>query len=155
MTKQILDMYANTTLSKEEIADKLGVTFATVQHRIQRHMSKKDRKKYKTVRYSSSKLGHNNPMKGKFKEDHHNYVGLCEDGKGYLLVLKPEWFTGKKKSKHIFQHHAVLLKHLRMTELPLGYCVHHMDGDKKNNDVSNLQLMTIGDHRRLHASVHL
>jgi hypothetical protein len=30
-------------------------------------------------------------------------------------------------------------------------CVHHVDGDKKNNSLENLQVMLRSDHARLHA----
>ena len=38
------------------------------------------------------------------------------------------------------------------TELPPGMVVHHIDGNKQNNEISNLALMTSGDHSRLHRS---
>lgn len=31
-----------------------------------------------------------------------------------------------------------------------GECVHHIDGDKTNNEVSNLQLLTLSEHASLH-----
>ena len=36
-------------------------------------------------------------------------------------------------------------------KLPDGYCIHHKDGDKGNNDIENLQLMTFKEHASLHA----
>ena len=36
-------------------------------------------------------------------------------------------------------------------EIPDGYVVHHIDGNKSNNDVSNLTIMTSAEHRKLHA----
>lgn len=35
-------------------------------------------------------------------------------------------------------------------EIPKGYCIHHIDHDKSNNDISNLMLMTIEEHSSLH-----
>lgn len=35
--------------------------------------------------------------------------------------------------------------------IPEGMIIHHIDGDKNNNDISNLQLFTKEDHSRLHA----
>jgi hypothetical protein len=32
-----------------------------------------------------------------------------------------------------------------------GEVVHHIDGDKTNNDISNLMLLTNSDHMKLHA----
>lgn len=37
--------------------------------------------------------------------------------------------------------------------IPDGYEVHHMDFDKSNNDISNLQLLTQSEHRKLHADL--
>lgn len=37
--------------------------------------------------------------------------------------------------------------------VPKGYEIHHIDLDKSNNDISNLQLLTISEHRRLHAQL--
>lgn len=34
--------------------------------------------------------------------------------------------------------------------IPKGYHVHHIDGDKANNDLSNLSIMTNTGHQRLH-----
>ena len=37
-------------------------------------------------------------------------------------------------------------------EIPDGYVIHHIDGDKSNNDISNLAIMTRIDHMKLHKS---
>lgn len=35
-------------------------------------------------------------------------------------------------------------------EVPNGYQIHHVDGNKLNNDISNLQIMTISEHQHHH-----
>jgi hypothetical protein len=35
-------------------------------------------------------------------------------------------------------------------EIPKGYIIHHIDGDTKNNNISNLQLMKQSEHIKLH-----
>ena len=35
-------------------------------------------------------------------------------------------------------------------EIPKGYHVHHKDGDKSNNDISNLELLTANEHSQKH-----
>lgn len=108
------------------------------------------RKARKTHHYRKSKLGDLNPMFNKTREQHHNYKGVVSDNKGYLLVLKPEWYTGRKRSKHVFQHSVVVCEHLGLTEIPAGYVVHHCDHNPLNNDFSNLVMLTMPEHTALH-----
>lgn len=102
---------------------------------------------------SITKLGNLNPMKGKTGEKHHNYKGIIEDGHGYLMILKPEWYTSRKNSKHIFYHHYIMCQYLGISEIPDGFVVHHIDQNPKNNDINNLQLMTREAHDKLHAEL--
>lgn len=113
----------------------LGTTFA------------KDRKRRM---YSKSKMGDKNPMKGKTGTDHHNYKGIVDDSKGYKLILKPDWYTGRKGSKHVFLHSAVYCHFTSITEVPKGYVVHHCDQNPHNNFFSNLILMTLAEHASFH-----
>lgn len=38
-------------------------------------------------------------------------------------------------------------------KIPKGYDIHHRDLDKDNNDISNLQMLTNSEHRKLHNSM--
>lgn len=38
-------------------------------------------------------------------------------------------------------------------EIPEGYQIHHKDGDKSNNDISNLELISLSEHLKLHAEL--
>ena len=69
------------------------------------------------------------------------------------MVLKPEWYTGRKKSKHVFVHHIVVCAALGLTEIPKGWVVHHCDENPMNNVFDNLVLMTMTDHGRLHKTL--
>lgn len=69
---------------------------------------------------------------------------------GYVFVRRPDWFTGAKSSKFIPEHIVVVCKALGFTELPKGMVVHHIDHDKGNNSLANLQLMTNTAHSKLH-----
>ena len=66
------------------------------------------------------------------------------------MIKKPEWYTGRKGSDYVFLHTVVMCEHLGLTELPKGYVVHHIDGNKKNNTIDNLALMTVSGHSKLH-----
>lgn len=146
----IKDLYENSDLTQQEIAARLGIPWKRVFNYIKANYSKEYRQSRKAKCYRKSKLGDKNPMRGKTGANHHNYVGLVSDNKGYLMALKPEWYTGRNGSKHVFAHHISVCIGLGITKIPAGWCVHHCDGDKYNNDFDNLVLLTIADHTKLH-----
>jgi hypothetical protein len=147
---QLYELIGENPLTLGEIALVLDLSYSTVFRYVKRTYSKEIRDMRKKLCYSYSKLGGKNPMTGKYSELHHNYKGIISDGKGYLMALKPDWYTGRKGCKHVFVHHLVICKALGLTEIPAGFCVHHIDKDPTNNDLSNLQLMTLAAHTRLH-----
>lgn len=142
--------YENTDLTLQEIANNLGVSYKVVWTHVAKHYSAAHRKQRKVANYRKSKLGDLNPMKNKTAAQHHNYIGIVGDSNGYLMMLKPAWYTGRKGSKHVFVHSVVMAQHLGITEIPAGHCVHHCDENPHNNDVGNLIMMTMGEHASLH-----
>jgi len=147
----ILTAYRDTDLSKAEIAKQVGVSSSCVHDVLQVNMTSGERNKHKHRRYADSKRGNRNPMLGKVREQHHSYKGVVSDGKGYLMVLKPDWYTGRKGCKHVFQHHVVMCEALGISAIPAGFHVHHIDNVPKNNSIDNLALLPAAAHRRLHA----
>lgn len=135
-----------------EVASRFQISLHTAQAMIRAVLSPEERERERILRLSRSKTGDRNPMTGKFSERHHNYKGQCSDGKGYVLVLKPKWFTGRTRSKHVFEHQVVMCESLGLTEIPAGFQVHHIDEDPTNNRLENLALVTMAGHRRLHAA---
>lgn len=148
--EKLRDLFENTELTIEQISKEIGWSMYTTWQWIAQNYSKEVRKERKKRCYSNSKLGHLNPMFGKTEEYHHNYIGDVSDGNGYLMRIKPHWYTGRKGSKHVFVHQLVMCEALGITEIPKGFCVHHVDENKQNNDISNLALMTTVAHMRLH-----
>lgn len=58
------------------------------------------------------------------------------------------WINGKNNLLHRYvweKHHG---------KIPKGYQIHHIDGDKSNYELSNLEIIKIGDHQRIHALVN-
>lgn len=143
-------LYENTELTQRQIAAKLNVPWKRVFNFIKREYSSAYRKARKAKCYRNSKLGELNPMQGKFGDQHHNFIGVVSDNKGHLMVLKPDWYTGRKRSKHVFQHHVVVCEALGLSEIPRGFHVHHVDFNPLNNEFDNLVLLTQADHMRLH-----
>lgn len=146
----IKQLYDTTDLTISEIAERVGLSMFQTWTFISKEYSKEIRDTRKSICYKNSKLGIKNPMSGKFKTEHHNFVGDVSDGKGYLMRLKPEWYTGRKGCKHVFVHHITMCESLGLTEIPKGWCVHHIDENKHNNSLNNLTLLTLGAHTRLH-----
>lgn len=63
--------------------------------------------------------------------------------KGYLRFTKDE--SGRLRMEHC----VVWEKHYG--KIPAGMQIHHKDGNKLNNEISNLQLVTPLEHKRLHS----
>lgn len=142
--------YENTSLTLQEIATKLGMKLTQVWKYTKHNYSSEYRRNRKVQNYRNSKQGSKNPMFGKTVEQHHNYLGIVSDNKGYWMQLKPEWYVGRKRSKHVFVHHVVVCEGLGLTAIPKGWCVHHCDFNPENNNFENLVLITVSDHNRLH-----
>lgn len=149
--EKLKELYENTTMTDVEIAKELGISTAWLYKGFLYKMYDRSYRKMRKQRnYQISKTGKKNPMKGKTGKKHHNYKERVSDGRGYWMILKPDWYTGRKGSNHIFEHSAVMCESLGITEIPEGFVVHHIDGDKKNNNINNLALMNMGAHTRLH-----
>ena len=67
------------------------------------------------------------------------------ENKKYFYALKNKIYPRKFKL-----HHAVFCYYNNITKIPKGYVIHHKDFNKLNNDISNLQLLTISEHVTLH-----
>lgn len=76
------------------------------------------------------------PMTPETRE-HHRQVRLDETSTGYR----------KYYGRH---EHRVVAEQMLGRPLQPGEIVHHIDGNKRNNDPSNLQVMTQSEHIKLH-----
>lgn len=46
--------------------------------------------------------------------------------------------------------HRLLFEQFYRMEIPKGFIIHHKDGNKTNNCILNLQLMSLSEHMRIH-----
>lgn len=72
------------------------------------------------------------------------------DKKGYVLVYKPDHKYSNTKNGWIREHRAVVEDFIKR-KLEKGECIHHIDGDKTNNQIGNLMLFK--NHKE-HSSFH-
>ena len=87
-------------------------------------------------------------IKGKKGSQHPRYKGGFVDNDGYSNTFLPS-HPFSKKSGHILTHRLIMEQQIGryLTEDEI---VHHKDGDKSNNDISNLQIMTKSKHAEHH-----
>lgn len=147
---QICTLFSCTNTRLRHICKECRVEYYQMQSVLDSHFSKQQQAERKSKLYRISKTGDNNPMKKCTGSAHPNYIGIISDGQGYLQCLKPEWYTGRIGSKYVYVHQLVMCEHLGITEIPRGFVVHHIDGDTHNNLISNLALMAISGHGKLH-----
>lgn len=74
---------------------------------------------------------------------------IIDKGTGYKYCYAPKHPCSNKVGK-LMEHVYVMYKHLGR-ELEGDECVHHIDRDRTNNILSNLTLMTLKEHAKLHA----
>lgn len=97
-----------------------------------------------------AKLGSRNPNFGKRGADAPTWRGGFTSSRGYVYVFKPEHARANRKG-YVAQH--VLIAEATLgRELLRGEVVHHIDGDKSNNDGSNLWVCSASAHALAHRS---
>ena len=71
--------------------------------------------------------------------------------RGYKAVRPPAWYTGYVSRGFVREHILLMCEKFGWTELPKGYEVHHKDGDKLNNSLDNLVVLTKSEHAKVHS----
>lgn len=71
------------------------------------------------------------------------------EGEKFWLQTTGRYFqSGDKTQPERLLHRRVWIN--ARGEIPPGHAVHHKDGNWRNNDLNNLELMPIAEHMRLH-----
>lgn len=93
-------------------------------------------------------LGANNPNFNNKGEKNPIFKGKRINPRGYILNYHPE-HPNCDQDGYILEHRYVMSKHLGRA-LENWEVVHHKDHNRKNNDLSNLEVMSWSDHTKMH-----
>lgn len=151
------ELYIKRKLSIPDLADELGVSRSTVRLRlIENNIPLRSRAEGIRGAKHKISLAHKG-KKVEFTETHKRNISLAKlkqadktaigisrkKHSGYLEITR-----GVNKGKSY--HRAAMEGHLGR-KLKGDEVVHHKDGNKLNNRLCNLQVMTASEHARLHA----
>lgn len=127
LNPKIEELHAQN-LSQAEIANEVGISQPVVS-RVLRQLGLKPNNPIRVNRGSES-----NFWKG----------GVVENGSGYRMILSNEFPSMQIKTGYILEHRLVMARYLGRP-LEKHETVHHIDGNRVNNNITNLQLR-IGNH---------
>ncbi len=79
---------------------------------------------------------------------------LKRNEKGTGHINKNGYHEHRVKNEVIYKHRYIVEKHLGRKLLPFPYeVIHHIDGNKLNNHISNLQVMSASEHASMHMKI--
>lgn len=136
---EVIDLY-ETGMTHKEIAEKLQVNIKTIQRLLKR------------IGYTSRKKGTHK----RFGSHNHKWKGGTTINSGYILKRCPGHPRAKTKGSYVPEHILVMEHHIGRylfyygSNNPENEIVHHINENKQDNRIENLQLMTARQHSSLH-----
>lgn len=156
VNKETLErLYLSEMLSIPDLGQVLGITYSTAR-KLLFDFGISIRSRSDGIRAASHKLGKHligkkrvfsdewkeNIRKSKTRAAELTSKGVSDKTNGYS-----EFTRGENKGRCV---HAVVMESSIGRRLLQDEVVHHVDGDKQNNDINNLELMSRSEHTRLH-----
>ena len=133
------DQYIVLKKSMKTIAKEEGCSVGVIQsHLVSKGIPTRDIRE-------SVKLAGNKERSG---ENHPYWKGGRRISAGYVWIYRPE--HPKSNPIGYVQEHRIVAEEKTGRSLTSKEVVHHIDGDKQNNEPDNLQVMTRSEHLKLH-----
>ncbi len=149
---KLKDLFDNTDKSLESIRKELNCSYSVMLKYIEKIYGHNALVARKSKLYSLSKLGSNNPASVLKRSKSPKWRGGClDDGNGYTLVFNDGWMDNKHYDNYVFEHQLVMLKALNIHKMPNHGVIHHINHDRKDNNLDNLVLLSSGAHARIHS----
>ncbi len=123
----------NDGSSQKDIVKKLGLKQPTVSYIVKKYFPN----------YKKNIAGEKNP---KWKG------GVMYDGER-KLILSPEHPNPDFLKKYCYEYRLIMEKHLGRYLKP-GEIVHHINNNKTDNRISNLQVMSQSEHCKIHSKLY-
>lgn len=137
------DQYIIQEKSMKIIAEEVGCSVGVVHS----HLVAKDIPT-RSIR-KSVKLAGNDKRSGK---NHPYWKGGRRISAGYVWIYSPD--HPSSNSTGYVQEHRLIAEDMIGRALTSKEIVHHIDGNKQNNDPSNLQIMSRSEHVKLHRDAY-
>jgi hypothetical protein len=133
----LYNLYHVEKLTQKQIADKFKVGQKVIWRRM------RDFNIPARIPINNNQSGENNP----------SWKGGWYNDRGYIYVLMPE-HPNAMKNGYVGLHTVNVTKKLGRP-IQKGELIHHIDGNKGNNDINNLYVCDKREHKFLHHSLEL
>lgn len=145
-------MFEESDVTLNDICKALNCSYSIMLKYIYSIYGKSKLDERKSKLYAISKTGSNNPSSLLKRECSTKWKGgHPDDGNGYSLAFNDGWIVDRPYDKYVFEHHLIMLKALHLHKMPHKGVIHHINHQRKDNDIDNLVLLSNGGHARLHS----
>jgi hypothetical protein len=131
------------------IASRVGCTYGAVVYAVRKYQLEVPHRRTYAVTVNKSKIGKEAYRKkypnGRFGDKASNWKGGRRVANGYVFLYAPDHPLATQNKPYIQEHRLVveseLGRYLRDDEV-----VHHIDGNRQNNSIENLEVKERGEH---------
>lgn len=153
---RLIDLYVGQHMTCREVSNVVGVPISTVRRRLMNAGALRSGREASAIAASKGRKSHGtgrhftHSAETREKQRASRIKWASTNAKG--LSLKPNGYIECTTGEHKFrgQHRVIMEQRIGRPLLP-GEVVHHIDGNRANNAIENLQLMTHAEHASHHA----